>query len=93
MEDNVNKLRFYFYLFVVLLIVGFLILDALKNKPKEQSILVIAVNEQTSIAPWPPDLVPHIREIGEPEPRKPSDMTLEEWEEYKRYKEESKNVA
>ncbi len=71
MNCNVNKLRIYFYLFVVILFVVFLIARVM-NMPKEMNEGInFCKNEEVFISPWPPDLVPHIMEIEEEERVRP----------------------
>lgn len=96
MKDNVNKLRTYFYLFVVLLVLGFLIFYAFKSSNDDKNLTCsVAFNDEVNIAPWPPDLVPHIRELEEPHPspKRCKDESEDDFKKRKQFEDDSRNIS
>lgn len=63
--DKTNKLRTYFYMFAVVVFIAYLIYHVLHSPIDKNLGVKYCTNEQAFIAPWPPDLIPHIREIEE----------------------------
>ncbi len=94
MGDKVNKCRVYFYLFVVILIIGFAIVYAFKNTKIKDSELMVACNERL-FAPWPPDLVPHIRELEEEDhcPPRGRDESRDDYNRRKQENDELRNIS
>ncbi len=90
MGEKVSRYKVYYYLFVVFLLIVFSVYYAFKQSACMHENFTIAMNEK---AFYPPDIVPHFREIEDTEPRRPPDMPRDEWEDYKRAKDEIDNIS
>ncbi len=89
MNENISKVRVYYYLFVVFLLIVFSIYYAFKQSSDAHENYTIVMNEKVF---YPPDIIPHIRELQEDEKR-PSNMDRDEWEDYKRDRDELNNIS
>jgi len=90
MNERINNYKVYFYLFVVFLIIGFCIYYAVKEAVNTPQNYTIVMNEKCFA---PPDILPHIREIKEPEPSRPKNFTRDEWDDYRRAKDELERLS
>lgn len=90
MHEKINNYKIYYYLFVVFLLVGFCIYFAIKEAASVHENYMVVMNEKFFA---PPDIVPHIREIKEPEPSRPNNMTRDEWNDHRRAKDELEKIS
>lgn len=90
MNERINNYKIYYYLFVVFLIIGLCVYYAIKEAANTPKSYIVVTNEKCFA---PPDIVPHIREIKDPEPSKPSNFTRDEWNDYRRGKDELERIS
>lgn len=85
MNERINNYKIYYYLFVVFLLVAFCVYYAVKESANAQASYMVVINEKCFC---PPDIVPHIREIKDEGPRRPSDISRDDWNDYTKAKDE-----